>query len=258
MTPSPAPAAPLLMPPPSTLQHVVQGLMVTVSPSPWSRVLWPDAHIDLVVHAAPPGARHSPVISSPGLQWRPARAPVLPGPTLRVRLVPWMLPQVTAWLADPPATLFPILAALATVDAPGAAEAMCAWLTSELHDTGPDPISVASTVLLATPGRVPLAALMDWTQTSERELQRQCRRQLGCTLTGLQRLIRFERTLLALATQATPALATLAADMGFADQAHLSREVRRFTGRPPLVLWRDVRLPETFKTAGRPSVILNP
>ena len=251
-----------MVPPPSTLQHVAQGLMVTVSGAPRSRMLWPDAHIDLVIHAAPPSGRHFPVIHSPGLQWLPARAPVLPGPALRVRLVPWLLPQVTAWLADPPAALTPVLAALATRDAPGAAEALFAWLSSAVHEQEPGPVAVAGTVLLAAPGRVRMAALMDWAQTSERDLQRQCRQQLGCTLTGLQRLIRFERTLIALAAQPTPALAMLATDMGFADQAHLSREVRRFTGRSPLALWRDVRVPdgvpETFKTSARSSVILNP
>ena len=257
MTPTPAPsapAAPRMVPPPSTLQHVVRGLMVTVSGAPRSRTLWPDAHIDLVIHAAPPSGRHFPVIHSPGLQWLPARAPVLPGPALRVRLVPWLLPQVTAWLADPPEALTPVLAALAIEDAPGAAEAMFAWLSSAVHEQEPGPVAVAASVLLAAPGRVHMAALIDWAQTSERDLQRQCRQQLGCTLTGLQRLIRFERTLMA--------LAVLATDMGFADQAHLSREIRRFTGRSPLALWRDVRVPdgvpETFKTSARSSVILNP
>ena len=45
-------------------------------------------------------------------------------------------------------------------------------------------------------------------------------------------------------------LAELAATAGYADQAHMSRSIKAFTGRSPAA-WRRVRLQPSFKTGGR-------
>jgi AraC-like DNA-binding protein len=47
-------------------------------------------------------------------------------------------------------------------------------------------------------------------------------------------------------------LAEIAAPAGYADQAHMSREVKAFTGRSPGP-WRTPRLQPSFKTSGRRS-----
>jgi AraC-like DNA-binding protein len=75
---------------------------------------------------------------------------------------------------------------------------------------------------------------------SERELRRRMRAQVGLAPKALQRALRFQR-FLALAQYAMArgraasddGLARLAADAGFADQAHLSRECVRLTGQTP-------------------------
>lgn len=232
----------------------LQEVVVTLRPQALGgRILWPDAHVDLVLMAPEPKEHRGPVLFSPGLQWRPEVTCPLAGPAVRVRLAPTALPVVAALVAAPPNQAFrAVLTALDGADALGAAEATVDWLTPLLETPSPSPLDTASTHLLKAASRVALAELEDLTGVPERALQRLFQNHLGCTLSGFQRLIRFERTLMALAAQPRPALATLALDAGFSDQAHLTREVRAFTGRTPLALWREVRTPDLFKTGARP------
>lgn len=69
---------------------------------------------------------------------------------------------------------------------------------------------------------------------SPRQLQRRFTATVGYGPKLLHSVLRFQR-LLALASRATMPhlLCEIAADAGYADQAHMSREVRRFTGRRP-------------------------
>jgi AraC-like DNA-binding protein len=69
---------------------------------------------------------------------------------------------------------------------------------------------------------------------SERQLRRRFERAVGYGPATLQRVRRFQAFLAA--AQASPPgtpLARLAADAGYADQAHLAREARRLSGRTP-------------------------
>jgi len=72
---------------------------------------------------------------------------------------------------------------------------------------------------------------------SERQLRRRFERAVGYGPATLRRIRRFQR-FLALAQAAPPqaTLAWLAADAGYADQAHLARETRRLAGRTPSAL----------------------
>lgn len=75
---------------------------------------------------------------------------------------------------------------------------------------------------------------------SERQLRRRFEAAVGYGPATLARILRFQRFLrLANAptpTPTAPSLARLAADAGYADQAHLAREVRRLAGLPPSAL----------------------
>lgn len=62
------------------------------------------------------------------------------------------------------------------------------------------------------------------------------RREVGLPPRTLARLVRFERAMTALERREVTSLAELAAACGYADQAHLSREVRRFAGESPRAL----------------------
>lgn len=65
---------------------------------------------------------------------------------------------------------------------------------------------------------------------SSRQLHRRCLDAFGYGPKMLQRVLRFDRAV-ALARAGKP-FASVAAESGYADQAHLSREVREFAGMP--------------------------
>jgi AraC-like DNA-binding protein len=98
-----------------------------------------------------------------------------------------------------------------------------------------------------------LAAELGW---SRRHLARMFREQVGVPPKAAARIVRFERaaTLLAAGHRG---LATVAADSGYADQAHLSREVRALTRWTPTELGRglrdsaDQRVSRSFKPGRR-------
>ena len=71
---------------------------------------------------------------------------------------------------------------------------------------------------------------------SERTLRRRCLDTFGYGFKTLQQILRFQRLFGLAALTTHIELANLAADAGFADQAHMSREVRRLCGVTPAAL----------------------
>lgn len=101
--------------------------------------------------------------------------------------------------------------------------------------------------------------MRDWTQSlatraalsgtgrSLRQLQRRIKRQTGRTQRELALLARNEELFARVMTDdAKPDYAGLAADSGFADQAHMGREVRRMTGMPPATILRLIATEESY------------
>jgi len=90
---------------------------------------------------------------------------------------------------------------------------------------------------------------------SVRTLRRQVRDAAGCGPKELHRVLRFHRFLPYLADLAAGriSLATVAATLGFADQAHLGRESLRLSGSSPARLvacWaRHIGMAETVQTS---------
>ena len=125
----------------------------------------------------------------------------------------------------------------------GRVAAVEAWLLSRLAECPPDPQEVDETARLSAVLRSGLpppavAAEMGW---SQRRLQRICRKRFGAPAASLHRFYRFELLQARLAAGAT-ALADLAAELGFSDQAHMAREFRRFAGAPISTLRREREL----------------
>ena len=89
----------------------------------------------------------------------------------------------------------------------------------------------------AARGLFPLAELL---AVSPYRLSRAVTRELGVSLTRYRNRVRVGRALERL-EQGDPALAELAVELGFADQAHLSRTVREHAGYSPTVLRRLLR-----------------
>jgi AraC-like DNA-binding protein len=87
----------------------------------------------------------------------------------------------------------------------------------------------------AGPARV--AELARQAAISERQLQRRFHAHVGYAPRTLHRILRFQRALRALDREpATGGLAQLAAEAGYADQAHLTRETRALAGLTPAQL----------------------
>ncbi|MGH6927209.1 MAG: helix-turn-helix domain-containing protein, partial [Dongiaceae bacterium] len=130
-----------------------------------------------------------------------------------------------------------------------------------LVDRLPDsrtPLAVADTVLAALLARGPLASLQDDAAPavlaalsrsadapvpvsalarqlglSERTLRRRCEAAFGYGPKTLGRILRFQQVLRLLRRPADARLAEMAVETGFADQAHMTREVRRLGGLTP-------------------------
>jgi AraC-like DNA-binding protein len=100
--------------------------------------------------------------------------------------------------------------------------------------TVPDAVRWAADAAMRSGGRLKVEALARGAGCSRRQLERQFLDQVGLTPKAMLRTARLQRALVGLSAGA--AAARVAAACGFADQAHLSREIRRVAGVSP----RDV------------------
>lgn len=92
----------------------------------------------------------------------------------------------------------------------------------------------------AAGGLLPLAEFLG---VSPYQLSRAFTRELGISLTQYRNRVRVGRALERL-EDGEPSLATLAADLGFADQAHLTRTIRRHVGHTPTAVRRLLTTPD--------------
>jgi AraC-like DNA-binding protein len=226
----------------------------------------PDGSMDLVafddrVEVAGPATRavtvgYRPDTLAVGVRFRPGAAPTLLGPS-------------AAELRDRAASLDAVWGRAGTalaerlVDggsagrdrtpatAGGSARRRMALLVDGIAsrlDRAPavDPAVSQSVAVLRDDPATPVPALAADVGLSERQLRRRVESAVGYSPRTLARIVRFQR-FLAAARARRPEdreLAALAADAGFADQAHLTREARSLGGLPPAALlgWEDERL----------------
>jgi AraC-like DNA-binding protein len=125
---------------------------------------------------------------------------------------------------------------------PAAAAAAIAEVAGELaRKGGVDRAMAAAAALLAAPG-TRVEALPERLGLSERQLRRRAHAAVGYGPKTLQRVLRFTEFLrLADAAPGEPDLARLGLEAGYADQSHLTNEVRRLAGAPPGRLLRHRR-----------------
>ena len=85
-----------------------------------------------------------------------------------------------------------------------------------------------------------------------RQLHRRFLATVGLGPKLFQSVVRFQRLLDLACLSPLMGLAGLAAEAGYADQSHMTREVRRFSGKPPSVVLRSqictLKMSELFKT----------
>ncbi len=250
-------------PPPAGLRPSVSCVWArVVGPGETGDVpVLPDACVDLIwergvgVIVAGPDTGPAPWQSPPGTMLAGVRfAPGAGGPALGLPLSALLDQRVDAAdLGTGPG------AGLAQVDgalAPEEALRMLAGLAAEMVEEGPaDPLVAQAVRMLSPPpagrfhggqlpggpARVPAdpAAQAEEVATrlglSERQLRRKCQAAVGYGPATLRRVLRFRRFLSWVDARGRPAadLATAAAEFGYADQAHLTRESVRLAGLPP-------------------------
>jgi AraC-like DNA-binding protein len=120
---------------------------------------------------------------------------------------------------------------------PAAALRLLVGAASDLVLEGPaDPLVTEAARLLGRP-RARARDVAARLGVGERQLLRRCRAAAGHGPAALRRVLRFRRFVTRIdAGPGGPDLARLAADTGYADQAHLTRESVRLAGLPPAAL----------------------
>ncbi len=98
----------------------------------------------------------------------------------------------------------------------------------------PDPAALHAAAVLARRPDVPVPTVAAHVALSERQLRRRFLDGVGLGPKAFARVARFRRAVALV--RAGDAIARVAADAGYADQAHLSHEVRALAGRPPSAL----------------------
>ncbi|MEV0618231.1 helix-turn-helix domain-containing protein [Nonomuraea sp. NPDC050404] len=101
---------------------------------------------------------------------------------------------------------------------------------------GPRPaaaVSFAWQRLLTSSGTVPIKSIAADVGWSHKHLIAKFRQQAGLPPKTVARLVRFNRLLACLDRSALPDWHQIAAECGYADQAHLARDFREFTGTTP-------------------------
>jgi methylphosphotriester-DNA--protein-cysteine methyltransferase len=119
-----------------------------------------------------------------------------------------------------------------------------------LRPGGPDPRVQGALAALRRPASR-VAGVAGALGMSERHLRRLVLEHTGLDPRTYQRVARFQR-FLAGADRGAPSLAHLAADSGYADQAHLSREVRALSGLTPSRLLAERRAAALEPRGGGP------
>ncbi|MEO6599720.1 MAG: helix-turn-helix transcriptional regulator [Polyangiaceae bacterium] len=165
-----------------------------------------------------------------GVEFYPWGAFRLLGPPTSNTVNPCAIPaQVSAALA---ARIQRLLAADQQDEALNALEE---WLLARATriDLEPTPAVLAATRVLATRGLGTVTDLADGVGLSVRQLERQFRAQVGMSPKTLARLTRFEAAQQRIYKGGELSLTRLAHDLGYADQAHFTREFRAFADQTP-------------------------
>ncbi|WP_437688312.1 helix-turn-helix domain-containing protein [Sorangium sp. So ce176] len=103
------------------------------------------------------------------------------------------------------------------------------------------PVEAAGLALHASHGGARVGALAGRLGVSVRQLERQFKRSAGMSPKALARLIRFSRATERLELDPDARLTALAFELGYADQAHFTREFRAFAGMSPGMYAGEVR-----------------
>ena len=236
-------------PAPAALRHAVACLWAQVIPDGGGErtsLVLPDACTDLIweqgrgAFVAGPDTGPAPAVMKAGtvlvgVRFRPpAGGPVLGVPLSELR-------DLRVDLAD--LRLRDARRLPGTLDPDTAAARLLELASALVTDADPDPAAARAAALLADP-RARAEDVAADVGLSMRQLRRRCHAVVGYGPKTLQRVLRFRRFVSRIdagprAGRDGPDLAALAAQAGYADQAHLTRECRALAGLTPAALARQ-------------------
>lgn len=231
--------------PPLALRSLVRGfwyLRLDLAELPEGFEILPDSYPEILFHfgspcylTTPTGRQRLPSPFVVGLLQHPIRLSA-PGRVdfLSAQCFPW---TPTTWVEqDTGPALAQLHRALAQAVAAGQITRALAQLTQHFLAK---PVSIdhalhqAGIAMRAAHGQVPVGQLASAACATVRTLERKCRLVTGYSIKSIATLMRFEQVRNQLWRQPTSPLASLAQAAGYADQAHLSREFKRFSGTTP-------------------------
>jgi AraC-like DNA-binding protein len=114
-------------------------------------------------------------------------------------------------------------------------------------DLAPSPAIEVATSLCDTSGHGRILRLAEMSGVSIRQLERQFRQQVGMSPKTLARVIRFERARRRIEDAPETSLTELAYELGYADQAHFSREFRTLAWISPRAFQAAVRVQRALR-----------
>lgn len=247
--------------PPAGLRDSVEclwSLHAGANPDRSPARVFPDGTVELIVHLGPPwswrpergGFRRQPRAFVVGQLTRPfGLRPARNGHALGARLRAAgargvlgldlgvfrdaVVPLDACW---PAADVSALVRALRAARSPRARRTFLAWALLAHRDperaTHPA-IRAAVETIVANRGRLRIAPLARTAGWSERAFERRFAREIGVLPRAFARTVRFQHLMSLVGRDRSVDWAGLAWDSGFADQAHLIREFRRFTGATP-------------------------
>jgi AraC-like DNA-binding protein len=214
----------------------------------YTNAVLPDACIDIIwdgrrlfvagPDTGPVETRREPGSFVAGARFRPGHAPAFLG-VPAAAITDERVDLAELWGASEAARAHDTLGAAPSLR--DASRLLALTIDAHVTDVDADGHVVDAVVRLAA--YEDASTVADALGVTTRTLHRRCLHHFGYGVKTLQQVLRFRRFLrLAEDTPGEP-LALLAADAGYADQSHLSRDCRRLAGLPPaaLLAQRDVR-----------------
>ncbi|MGG7579429.1 helix-turn-helix domain-containing protein [Rhizobium sp. YTUHZ045] len=119
---------------------------------------------------------------------------------------------------------------------PAAAATLFGRLLEEAARNEEEPARDAAMIFAAADSGRPTSGLPDQFGMSERQLRRRCHHHFGYGAKTLERIRRFQRFLDLCRRVDTMPLARIALEAGFADQAHMTREVAELSTLTPAII----------------------
>lgn len=236
---------------PEELSHQVSGIWyreMDFGASPMAFEVLPDGNAELIFHfgngcslliGGQPQALPSPFMV--GLLKQPVYFQAEGHlQIIGVKCHPWAVYELLALsaiqrgvqsLTHPIAALQPALKQLLDLqDKAGALEMVRDWLIKNAVKDERALITKAGKVMREANGALPVSSVAAAAHATVRTLERQFKASSGHTVKDVSSLIRFEQARDRLWEEPHLALAGLAEELGYADQSHLNREFKRYSG----------------------------